>query len=539
MRQVKFFSSALRAPPPAKLREGENTALHHCVGGAVRRTEGALTIAPALILSAIALGLVPLIFFAWQRGGTIFPDAYAWRVLRFTLLQASLSTMFSVLPAIFVARGFARQHFWGRSALLALFAVPLSLPVIVAIFGLTALYGNAGLLGGNVNLYGLGGIVLAHVFFNLPLAVRLLLQCLETTAPENHRLAAQLDFPDAVVFRHVDWPALKTTLPRVAALVFLLCSSSFVIVLLFGGPKATTLEVAIFQSLRMDFDVSRALTLTTLQIALSAVLVWAAAKALAAPSADVTERNVQERFDGKTPVSRIIDTVTITSATLLVVPVLCSIFVQGITHVEMQWQLAQALLTSLGLAVLTCCIAVPLAWGMAQAQLRWWRGHGLLTGLSLAGFIVPPAVISTGWFLAFRSFDGGLALAIALIAMMNSLMALPFIMTVLAPAMERAAQQHDRLCAQLDIAGWNRFLRLDMPALRGPLAQTVLMTFVLSLGDLTALTLLGSQGLMTLPALVQQQMGHYQSNAAGGTALILAVLCLLATLLAQRFSKWT
>jgi thiamine transport system permease protein len=65
------------------------------------------------------------------------------------------------------------------------------------------------------------------------------------------------------------------------------------------------------------------------------------------------------------------------------------------------------------------------------------------------------------------------------------------------------------------------------------------MALVLSMGDLTAVTLLGSQGLLTLPSLVQQQMGHYQSDAAGGTALVLAALCLVVTLFAQRLSRWT
>jgi thiamine transport system permease protein len=64
-----------------------------------------------------------------------------------------------------------------------------------------------------------------------------------------------------------------------------------------------------------------------------------------------------------------------------------------------------------------------------------------------------------------------------------------------------------------------------------------LMAFVLSLGDLTAVTLLGSQGLITLPALIHQQMGNYRGNAAGGTALVLAGFCYGLTILAQRLGK--
>ncbi len=502
-------------------------------------SKSVLRIAPFIILAAIALGLAPLVYFGWQNGAVVFPDAYAWRVLRFTVLQAFASTLLSVIPALFIARAFARQQFWGRDFLLGMFALPLSLPVIVGIFGLASLYGSAGLFGGQFNLYGLNGILLAHVFFNLPLVVRLLFENLNATPAESHRLAAQLNFSDRTVFWHVDWPVLQRALPRIVALVFLLCASSFVIVLLFGGPQATTLEVAIYQSLRMDFDVPRALTLTLMQIILSGFLVWAAAKALMTPLTSATLRVKSERYDGRTKVSRSLDFLMIATAAMLVLPVLLSVFAQGILHINFTRVLMEALFTSFVLAFFTCCLALPLAWGMAAALTRKPEWRSVLTAIGFAGFIVPPAVIATGWFLAFRQFDNTIVLAATLIAVMNALMSLPFVLSVLAPAFSRAAFNHDRLCDQLGIRGWSRFVVVDLAALRAPLAQAMMLAFVLSLGDLTAVTMLGSNGLITLPSLVQQQMGHYQSDAAGGTALILAALCLVATGLAQRYSRWT
>src|SRR5690606_10866824 len=40
-----------------------------------------------------------------------------------------------------------------------------------------------------------------------------------------------------------------------------------------GGPAATTLEVAIYQSLRFDFDPARAVSLTLVQIVLTVVII--------------------------------------------------------------------------------------------------------------------------------------------------------------------------------------------------------------------------------------------------------------------------
>jgi thiamine transport system permease protein len=234
----------------------------------------------------------------------------------------------------------------------------------------------------------------------------------------------------------------------------------------------------------------------------------------------------------------VMDITAIAAAAMLVLPVLIAIAVQGLAHINLNGALLQALTTSIGLATLSCMIALPLAWGLGEAQRSLPRFRRTIVALGLAGFIVPPAVIATGWFLAFRSVNT-LALTIFLIAGLNALMALPFILSVLTPAQHRNFEQHDKLCQQLNVQGWNRLRFIDIPSLRRPLAQAALMAFVLSMGDLTAVTLLGSKGLLTLPSLVQQQMGHYQSTAAGGTALVLAMLCFCLSMLAQRMARWT
>ena len=75
-------------------------------------------------------------------------------------------------------------------------------------------------------------------------------------------------------FRFIEWPVMRAALPGVAGLVFMLCITSFTLVLtLGGGPRATTLEVAIYQALRFDFDPARAVTLTVLQIVLTVAAV--------------------------------------------------------------------------------------------------------------------------------------------------------------------------------------------------------------------------------------------------------------------------
>ena len=182
-------------------------------------------------------------------------------------------------------------------------------------------------------------------------------------------------------------------------------------------------------------------------------------------------------------------------AVAMVLPVLIAVLAEGMGSIDATvFAGTQAAASSVLLATLSTGIALPLAWGMGVAQKRYPHHRHLLMIIGLAAFVVPPAVIATGWFLAFRNFNTLPFIAI-LIAAMNALMSLPFILSVLAPAMERNAAQHDRLCQQLNLAGWNRFWLVDAPVLRAPLAQAGLMAFVLSMGDLTAVTLARRSGL--------------------------------------------
>jgi thiamine transport system permease protein len=114
--------------------------------------------------------------------------------------------------------------------------------------------------------YGLKGILLAHVFFNMPMATRLFLQALENIPGEQRQLAAQLGMRGWSFFRFVEWPWLRRQIP-VAALIFMLCFASFATVLsLGGGPQATTIELAIYQALSYDYDPGRAALLAIVQM---------------------------------------------------------------------------------------------------------------------------------------------------------------------------------------------------------------------------------------------------------------------------------
>jgi thiamine transport system permease protein len=488
-------------------------------------------------------------------------DPYLFRVVRFTLWQALLSTALSVVPAIFVARALSRHpRFPGRALILRLFAVPLALPAIVAALGVLALFGRAGYfadLFGSISgqswpgIYGLSGILVAHVFFNLPLATRLFLEALDTVPADQWRLASQLGMGARSAFRLIEWPALRASLPGIAGLVFMLCITSFTIVLtLGGGPRATTLEVAIYQSLRFDFDPTRAVTLTILQIALTMAVVAALMRLGANITGDANLPIAPRRYVTVSMQETAFNSVLLALALLFVAGPMLATVIAGLdadlARLAGEPAVRQATITSIVLATLSAALSATLALSlvMARRALALGRGAGRKTFLENvvdtgSGFVlvVPPIVIGAGWFVLLRHFGNVFAVAPAMVVTVNAMMAMPFAIRAIRPAHDAASERHERLCAQLGISGWNRLRLVEWPVLRRPLMTALAFAMALSLGDLGVIALFGSDAVQTLPYLLLARMGSYRTDDAAGLALLLGLLCLALMMLTDRLGK--
>ncbi|MFD1746303.1 thiamine/thiamine pyrophosphate ABC transporter permease ThiP [Rhizobium helianthi] len=503
----------------------------------------------------ILLPVLTLLGSAAPSSGLLF-DAYTIGIIRFTLLQAVLSTLLSILLGLTVALALARQtRFPGRIWLIRLMALPMGLPVLIGALGLIGIFGRQGLfnrmlaglgVGEPISIYGLSGILLAHVFFNLPLAARLLLATLERLPQEYWRLSASLGMSSWSIFRLIELPILMRSMAGAAGLIFMLCATSFTLVLVLGGgPAATTLEVAIYQSLRFDFDPPRAVALSLLQIGLTVLILIALSLLPKAEDDRIGEGRRLRRFDGEGSGKRTWDGAVILLASLFLLLPLSAILIRGLNadlvRLAASASFHKALATSLIIALMAGLMSVFTALAILRAQAtiratgrkRWsLKTMNLaLSSLSSLVLLVPPLVLGTGWFLFARGFGEVNRLAPFIIAVINMLMALPFVIRVLEPAYRTHLAQTDRLSASLGLFGLTKLRIVDWPVLRKPLLMALSFAMALSLGDLGAVALFSSQDLLTLPWLVYSSMGSYRTNDADGLALLLGLICLGLTML--------
>jgi len=473
----------------------------------------------------------------------IWSDPYYRHITQFSFYQALLSTLLSVLFAIPISHALFRREFWGKALLLKLFATTLVLPVLVAIFGLLAIYGNSGLLASvfsyfdsklPFSIFGLNGILLAHVFFNLPFVCRLFLQALNAIPAKQHQLATHLGMKHWNKFYFVEWPHIRGQLPHVAGLVFMLCFTSFASVMaLGGGPKSTTIELAIYQAIKFDFDLQTGALLAVWQIGLCAVLSIFIQKISHTKPLSTNYQGTKKHFIHDSLISRCWDISWITVVILLVVPPLLMVIISGLNaqffSVLSDEKFWFAVKHSLLIASFAAVAAVSCAF-LILLTTRQWRLVGLnsradkIEILATIILVTPSLVISTGLFLLLRDIGQLDALALYIVIAVNALMALPFVLKSLALPMLHNAQKNELLCASLGIFSWNRFYWIEWKALKRPILQSLCLSFVLSIGDLSAIALFGSHDFNTLPLYLFQLLGSYQMQAAAVVALVLLLL---------------
>jgi thiamine transport system permease protein len=201
------------------------------------------------------------------------------------------------------------------------------------------------------------------------------------------------------------------------------------------------------------------------------------------------------------------------------------------------WQsAATSLAISISAAALALLISMTLVSARRTALLRGSGAFGrrflfaAMGGASSLVLLVPTIVLATGWFIALRNLGNASAVAPVLIVAINALMSLPFVMRVLEPAFIVHKHRTQKLAASLGVTGWARLRLIDTPALFKPVLTAFSFAMALSLGDLGAVALFGSDSFVTLPWLVYSRMGSYRTNDADGLALILGVACLLLTI---------
>lgn len=486
---------------------------------------------PALVLglaiAALFLGSAAMLLLHAETWGLSPADGAA---LRFTLLQAALSALIAAVLAVPLARALHRRRFAGRLLLTRLLAAPFVLPVVVAVLGIVTVFGRSGPLNAGlaalglppVSIFGLHGVVLANVFFNLPLATRMLLHGWQTIPAERFRLAASLSMPHSAQFRHLELPMLRAQIPGIVTTIFLICLGSFAIALsLGGGPKASTLELSIYQALRFDYDLGRAALLALIQFALCAAVVVMAARLTLRPGFGAGQDRVNV-VPAPCGVRRGFDVLVIVAAVLFLGAPVLAVIVKGVPGLATPppglWAATlRSLLVALASALLASVAALTLAQAAARKPALWVDIAAMLP-LSASGL-----VLGTGLFLMLHRWVTPAHLSLPVTMLVNAVLTMPYLYRLLLPEARQVQTDYGRLARSLGMSGYDALRHVILPRLARPLGYGAGLAAALSMGDLGVIALFADGDWATLPLLVQHLIGAYRIEQAATAALLLSV----------------
>lgn len=477
---------------------------------------------------------------------SVLSDPYYWRRTAFTFGQAVLSTLLTILAALPAAVAMGRFDFPGKRLLRSLLLIPFVMPTVVVAVGFLALVGPNGLLG--VDLRGsFALLLLAHVFYNYPVVVRLVGSFLESSAPRLREAASTLGASPWRTLLRVDLPLAAPAIAAAAALVFVFTFTSFGVILILT-PRLATLEVEIYR-----------LTSRLLRLDAASVLVVVQLLVIAAVSRIyvVMQRRLAVAMGGiarplPTPRGRqayVLAGVLFLSTALALSPLISlllnSLWLPGRDGFTLIGYLAlleagptvtfagagPAVVNSLLFAISATILALAVGFAFAYAVVR--GGWSFLDDMSLLPLATSAVTLGFGYLLAFPQLAAsreGLVLA-------HTLIAFPFVARALLPALRSLPVSLAEAAATLGASPLRRLWRLELPLLAPALGAGAALAFCVSLGEFGATLVLTRPEYATIPVAIFDRLGRPGvSNYASALALsvVLMVVTSASLLLLER-----
>jgi len=510
---------------------------------------------PRWLLVALAIGPVTglAIFYAWPFvtllaeavTATAITDTLSrrstWEIVWFTVWQAVVSTVATIVVGLAPAYVLARFDFRGRTVLVGLLTAMFVLPTVVMGAAFLALLPDS--IDRTV-----WAVIGAHVVFNLAVVVRVVGSLWEHLPTDMEAAAATLGASRWKVATQISMPLVRPAVTAAATIVFLFTFTSYGVIRILGAPGTRTIEVEVWRRATQLGDVGGAAVLALLQLAaLVAIVSWstvaqrrhARAIGLLATSARRRPRTSGEyRF-----------VALIAGAALLVVAAPLAALVLRSFSTPTGW--STTAWTDLGESEIRPGIRLGI--DPVEAVVNSLTNAAWATAFAvIVGALASLAIVAAGR--AGRALDGGLMLPLAtsavtigfgmlitfdtapfdwraswwLVPVGHALIAVPFVVRTCVgvlrsvdPALVGAAET----LGASPVRAWRATV---VPYLWRPLAVGAALAASISLGEFGATSFLSRSGGETMPIAIEQLLGR-TGSVLQAQGFVLATLLAAAT----------
>ena len=487
-------------------------------------------------------------------GRLIASDFYI-ETLLFTCYQAALSTALTLLLAAPCAFVFARYRFAGKSLLLSLATLPFVLPTVVVALAFASLTGKNGILNDLLRaLFSLETapiqlertlaiIIIAHVFYNFAIALRIITGYWASVGFATEEAARCLGAGAWSVWRDIRLPLIRPALLSAGILVFIFCFTSFGVVLILGGIRFATLEVQIYYQAVNIFNLPLAAALSIVQILSMLALMTVYTR---------QQRNLQLRLASSATIARpprtVAEKLAVASCVGLISLLLLSPLVALVARAVLaggKFDLSnflalteksrgsllfiaplEAIVNSLRFALLAMVAALIL--GIIAASLINRRGR--LARLWDPLFMLPLATsavtLGFGFIVALDEPPLNLRASWLIIPVSHTLVALPFVIRSVLPAMRAIPSSLGEAARVLGAKPHQKLLSIDAPLLGKSIAVGATFAFTVSMGEFGASLFVAQRESVTIPVVIYRLLGD-PGLASYRQSLAMSVLLML------------
>ncbi len=527
-------------------------------------------------LNRILLWLAPILFlliFFFQPLARIIALAFGasaftqknfqiiFSVTTFTFYQAILSAILTFILGLPAAVLFSRFDFRGKSLLRALTAVPFMLPTVVVAAAFNSIFAQHGFFSFILHPSPFILILLAHVFYNTTIVIRIVGAALSRLDPKLEGAARSLGADTFHVWKDVILPILRPSLFAAALLVFMFDFTSFGVILLLGGSNFSTLEVEIYLRVLKLPNLPLAALLSVVQLIFTIIFSIVYSRAVnhtstqTAPRFSIARRpkTLRERIFVFTGYCLLI--------TFFLLP-LISLPIRSLTRLEadrgqrseVQYGFTadyyrelfinrrgslfyvppiQAAANSLGYASLTVLLSLALGYPAAYALAKPTRLEKFLDPLIMLPLGASAVMLGLGFIITF-----GRALASPIfVPLAHTLIALPFVIRTLQPAIASIPNRLRESASMLGASPLRVWQTVDFPILSRATLSAATFAFTVSLGEFGATLLLTRPEYPTIPIAIQSflsQPGGLNYGQAMAMATLLLALTTVSILLIEK-----
>ena len=512
--------------------------------------------------------LIKIIIISFAPEGTFEPERLRqltssdnyYRILRFTFWQAALSTLLTLILALPGAYIFTRFNFPGKNILQALMTVPFVLPTVVTAAAFRALLGSGGL----VNSWLMTGFdlpsppiridqtviffLLAHIFYNYTLVLRIVSGYWSQLNPHQLQAARMLGASPWQTFIKITIPLLMPAIGSAALLVFIFCFTSFGVVLILGGPGCATIEVEIYRQAVQLFNLPMAAALSLVQILMNFLLMLLHAK--------LTRKNRVSFFSNsrggkpqttKSRLQKTILSINILFMVVLLLAPLSALIIRSFTG-EQGFTLGyytalfttgarsvffvppiEAVLNSLGFAFAAMFLSVVLGLS-ASTYLASARGRNatLWDAVIMLPLATSAVTLGFGYIVTLNTPPLNLRDSLALIPIAHSLVAFPFVIRCILPALRQIPQTLKEAAMVLGSSPYRVWREIVLPLSSRSIVVGAIFAFSISMGEFGASAFITRPHTPTMPVAIFRFLGQ-PGDMNYGQAMAMSTILMLVT----------